>query len=78
MKTLALLMGGAVGFVAGACVRYPSVAQAAYRAGFVAGVDSCRREAVREGHGHWERHEDGRTPNAFEWNQVRAGSPHEL
>ena len=56
------------GLAVGATIQYTQHWQAGYRRGYVTAMANFQREAVREGHGHWERRDD---LVSFQWNNSR-------
>jgi hypothetical protein len=69
MKRLILcVLCFALGLGAGASVRFTQHWQRGYLRGYFVAMDRVHREAVRAGHGHWERAEDSLS---FQWNPVR-------
>jgi hypothetical protein len=60
-----------VGMAVGASIRLSSHYHAGYERGHAAAIAESHREAVREGHGHWECGRAG-GPNRFVWNAVRS------
>ncbi|QDT57249.1 hypothetical protein Pan44_53170 [Caulifigura coniformis] len=59
-----------MGLAASAFTRFTAYYRTGYREGRAAALLEVHREAIREGHGHWERDERG-GPNRFAWNAVR-------
>jgi cation transport regulator ChaB len=69
MKRLFLcILSLAAGLAGGSTVRFTQHWQHGYRNGYIAAVGEFQREAVREGHGHWERRANS---VGFSWNAVR-------
>jgi hypothetical protein len=57
-----------VGLIGGAAVRFTQHWKSGYRQGYFVAVSEFQREAVREGHGHWERRAN---EVEFSWNEIR-------
>jgi hypothetical protein len=71
MKRLALcIFLFVVGLAGGSIIRFSQHWQDGFRRGYITAVSQFQREAVREGHGHWERTKGS---NTFRWNMVRTG-----
>jgi hypothetical protein len=59
-----------VGLTGGSTIRFTQHWKAGYRRGCFMTMSEFQREAVREGHGHWERAGDA---VEFRWNECRTG-----
>ena len=71
MKRLILYtLSFVAGLTGGSTIRFTQHWKAGYRHGCVVAIDDFQREAVREGHGHWERAGDA---VEFRWNETRFG-----
>ena len=71
MKRLVIcILSFVLGLTGGSSIRFSQYWRAGYRQGYVVAVDELQREAVREGHGHWERAGDS---IKFRWNEFRTG-----
>jgi hypothetical protein len=69
MKRLLLcIVSVTFGFVGGSSIRFTERWQHGYQRGYRVAIEHSHREAVREGHGHWERLADS---TCFRWNEFR-------
>lgn len=68
---LAVVAALFVGMVLGGSIRFSAHYRSGFERGRAAAIAEMRQEAVREGHGHFERDENG-GPNRFAWNAVRS------
>jgi len=71
MKLLVFcIVSAALGFAGGATVRFSERWQNGFQEGYRIAIEQSHREAVREGHGHWEQFADS---VRFRWNEFRRG-----
>jgi hypothetical protein len=67
-RLIVCILSFVVGLTGGSTIRFTQHWKAGYRQGYLMAITEYQREAVREGHGHWERRENF---NEFSWNQIR-------